>query len=85
MDIRPGDFVSADQEKPRPSTGSHLSAHRENAVSAVTVFALGQKVVEIVGHWVLFLLVSCRRRSVTVLCHDIGDTSTVVGGDTSPE
>jgi hypothetical protein len=36
MDIGPGDFVSADQEKPCPSAGNYLSTHRENAVSAVT-------------------------------------------------
>ncbi|MDQ3484146.1 MAG: 2-C-methyl-D-erythritol 4-phosphate cytidylyltransferase [Actinomycetota bacterium] len=34
--LPPGDLVSADQEKTCPSAGSHLSAHREDPVSAVT-------------------------------------------------
>jgi len=33
---RPGDPVSADQELPCPAAGTHLSAHREDAVSAVS-------------------------------------------------
>ncbi len=33
---RPGDLVSADQDNPCPSTGTRLSAHREDAVSALS-------------------------------------------------
>ena len=38
---RPGDLVSANQEKTCPSAGNHLSTHRENPVSAVTRAAIG--------------------------------------------
>ena len=36
MDIGPGDLVSARRENCCPSAGSHLSAHREDDVSAVS-------------------------------------------------
>ena len=36
MDLGPGDLVSARRENCCPSAGNHLSAHREDDVSAVT-------------------------------------------------
>ncbi len=38
MDLKPGKLLTADLEKCCPSTGSELSAYREDALSAVTRF-----------------------------------------------